>query len=435
MAYFHAFAFMSALALLASCTAKSGDTRGSSARPVSPLQQSFKLTGEDLNAARTGHLGLKISTGGAVSGIVMPVQWDLSDTASYCEGIMLVPPGQPAGTSFVLTNCSTPFSSTMKAAEDPGSGQIIITDEGAPVLRYNYKTVYEKDAIDTLPANKYNKQPNDTFMANPSIYAVPRSDYIHPVYGPSGEMLTRDWSKDHPHHRGIYWAWPEVGFGKKMGDLHALQIVFARPTGNIQLQSGPVFAQIEAENNWMWGDSTPIVRETAVIRAYRSTVGGRVIDLAFRFEALKDSITLARRETTHYGGLNIRMHTPGNQEISSFLDPSLKKPRRAWSDLSGLFAGAPAASGMLVLQHHLNPDYPGDYIQYPDLAWIQPGFPEAGTRFKLLPGKPLVLRFRVFVHSGMKPDDYISSLLWDAFNDETSPLPPFSFLQLNTSGR
>ena len=85
-----------------------------------------------------------------------------------------------------------------------------------------------------MPANKYRREANDTFMANPSIYAVPRSNYIHPVYGLSGEMLTRDWSKDHPHHRGIYWAWPEVEFGKKLGDLHALQIVFARPTGKIK---------------------------------------------------------------------------------------------------------------------------------------------------------------------------------------------------------
>ena len=131
----------------------------------------------------------------------------------------------------LYASCNT----AMRVSKDPVSGQVLISDGKMPVLQYNYSTVYEKDAVDTMPANKYRKEASDTFMANPSIYAVPRSNYIHPVYGPSGELLTRDWSKDHPHHRGIYWAWPEVEFGNKRGDLHALQIVFARPTGKIKL--------------------------------------------------------------------------------------------------------------------------------------------------------------------------------------------------------
>jgi hypothetical protein len=28
-----------------------------------------------------------------------------------------------------------------------------------------------------------------------------------------GEMLTRDWPEGgHPHHRAIFWAWPEVEY-------------------------------------------------------------------------------------------------------------------------------------------------------------------------------------------------------------------------------
>ena len=318
----------------------------------------------------------------------------------------------------------------LTAEKDKVSGQIIISDGNLPVLQYNYNTVYEKDAVDTMPANKYRREASDTFMANPSIYAVPRSNYIHPVYGPSGELLTRDWSKDHPHHRGIYWAWPEVEFGTKLGDLHALQIVFARPTGRIKLENGPDYAQVEAENIWMWKDSIPVVREVAMIRAYRKSGNGRIIDLAFRFIAIEDSITLARRETRLYGGLNIRMQTPEFQEISFYRDSSINEPARAWSDLSGLFTGSETKSGLLVLQHHKNPDYPGEYIQYPDLSWIQPTFPQSGTRFKLVRGVPLILRYRLFVHSGMKPDDAYTMKLWDEFNSETAPVLTFSFPEI-----
>ena len=110
----------------------------------------------------------------------------------------------------------------MQAARDLASGQIDITDSGKPVLRYNYKTVEPGEMLNKVtPGNL--------------IYTRARSDYIHPLYGLDGEVLTRDWSIDHPHHRGIYWAWPEVDFGTNRGDLHALQKVFARPHG----QSAP----------------------------------------------------------------------------------------------------------------------------------------------------------------------------------------------------
>jgi hypothetical protein len=323
----------------------------------------------------------------------------------------------------ILTSCKE----GIRAIQDPVSGQIIISEGSRPVLQYNYKTVFERDALDTMPANKYRREANDTFMANPSIYAVPRSNYIHPLYGPSGEMLTRDWSKDHPHHRGIYWAWPEVEFGAKVGDLHALQIVFARPTGNVRIISESDYAQVEAENIWKWEDSIPVVREVAIIRAYRSGKYGRVIDLSFRFVALRDSVSIARRETKFYGGLNIRMQTPEFQKISFHRDSVVSQTVRAWSDLSGLFSGSQTRSGLLVLQHHANPDYPGEYIQYPDLSWIQPTFPSSGTRYSLAAGVPLILRYRLLVHPGMMPDDVLSARMWDEFNSPNAPELKFTF--------
>ena len=177
----------------------------------------------------------------------------------------------------------------------------------------------------------------------------------------------------------------------------------------------------------MWNNREPVVNEVVGIRVYRSTIQGRIIDLAFRFTALKDSVTIARRGTEHYGGLNIRMQTPKLQNISVYTDSSNVFPRRTWSDLSGQFAGGDTLSGLMVLQHRQNPDYPGDWVQYPDLSWCQPTFPASGTRYPLIKGKPLVLRFRLFIHSGKTPDKALASLLWDTFTAENAPLQQFSF--------
>ena len=189
--------------------------------------------------------------------------------------------------------------------------------------------------------------------------------------------------------------------------------------------SGPVFAEIEAENLWLWEDREPIVREEAIIRAYCATAQGRVVDLAFRFVALTDGVTLARRGMAHYGGLNIRMATPASQDIFVHTDPSNAVPQRAWSDLSGVFRGAGAASGLTVLQCRQNPDYPGEWVQYPNLAWCQPTFPAAGTRYALRRDQPLVLRYRLFIHAGGRLDEDRASKLWDAFNGPAAAMPLF----------
>ena len=290
----------------------------------------------------------------------------------------------------------------VRAVQDPKTGQVEVSEGSHPVLRYNFRTVEPGDVLARVTEGN-------------RIYARPRSDYIHPLYGLHGEVLTADWSVDHPHHRGIYWAWPEVDFGSERGDLHALQRVFARPAGEVRLGSGPEFALVVATNLWMWEDRTPIVRERTTIRAHRATQAGRAVDLEFQFVALEDGVTLARRDTRHYGGLNVRMATPAEQAIVVHTDAAGSSPLRAWSDLSGVFQGT-TPSGLTVLQHRDNPEYPGEWIQYPQLSWCQPTFPTAGTRYALRRGQPLVLRYRLWIHDGPAPSADAAARGWDDYH-------------------
>lgn len=274
-------------------------------------------------------------------------------------------------------------------------------------MRYNYQTIAPGEVLAKI------KEAN-------LKYARARSDYIHPLYGLHGEELTLDWPVDHPHHRGIYWAWPEVDYRGERGDLHALQRVFARPTGLCKTQGGPDSARIEAENLWRWEDQEPIVREVAVIRAGPSAPAGRFIDLEFHFTALKDEVALARREMNLYGGLNIRLAAVKQQEIRFFNDPPGVTPRRAWAELSGVFSGS-GVTGLTVFQRPSNPHYPGDWIQYPEINWLQPTFPAAGTRYVLKPGQPLTLKFRLWIHAGKASETKLADA-WTAWvNSSESP--------------
>jgi hypothetical protein len=418
---------ISALGLLAGSACQKEllieDPDGALGASKAPVKVELTLAKQQQVAAQEGRLGLFDPMTGNDNEHLIPVQ-----LAGIREGgkhilIMMMPGGSPGLRKFKLVERSTPFGDTLKASMDNKSGQVVIYENSHKVLQYNYQTVYEKDVIRPLneKLEEHTRSGRDTFITT-SIYAVPRSDYIHPLYGLTGEMLTRDWPiGGHPHHRAIFWAWPEVEYGQERGDIYALQRIFARPTGNIELISGPVYAQILAENLWMWEDKEPIVREHALIRIYRASPADRVIDLVIRLDALKDSITIATRNTDSYGGLNLRMMTPELQEISYFTDGDDAEPQRAWSDFSGIFEGNASPSGLMVLQHRDNPEYPGAWVEYPNLAWVQPTFPAPGTRFPLEKKESLVLRYRLVVHEGGKPGKDISEKRWDAFHHPSAP--------------
>ncbi len=399
--------------LLLTATAADGaemvvdDSDGALGATRAPVVMTVKLSRSERRAAEQGRLHLLELT--SPSSAPIPVQlFATSDGGSADQICWLMPPWGKGRRIFKLERPADGPGPEITAKRDSTSGQFDITDAGKPVLRYNYATIEPGDIISQVATNS-------------RIYARARSDYIHPLFGLDGETLTKDWSKDHPHHRGIYWAWPEVDWHGQRGDLHALQHVIARPTGKCAVTSGPVFAQLEAENVWKWEDTDSIVHERAVIRAYHATGDDRIVDLEFEFTALNDPVLLARRGTDKYGGLNIRLAGVTNQEIVCHTDATNVSPRAAWAELSGKFGEAPQASGIAVLQHSTNPDYPGEWVEFPALNWFQPTFPASGTRYELKKGQPLVLRFRLWLHRGAKASEESCAARWRAYHAAMAP--------------
>ncbi len=278
-----------------------------------------------------------------------------------------------------------------RATYDEASGRMTITEAGKTVLVYHYRNV--PVPADFSGSKKHGK------------YALARSNYIHPLCDLDGMPLTSDWNPDHPHHRGIYWAWPEVGYMGETGDLHALQRVWARPSGKMETRSGEAWVEIEALNRWMWEDKTPVVRETAIIRAWQSGAHGRWIDLTLRFEALEDGVTLARRGTTQYGGLNIRMPKIEGTQLLHHADPENTPSRVAWHLAAGRWQGSSTPMSLTVFEKSTNPGYPADHIQYPELSWFQPAFPHAKTRHALEKARPLTLQYRFWIRQGAAPSE------------------------------
>jgi hypothetical protein len=398
-----------------------------------PVFISIALSESNLQAARKNKLVL-VEIKDQKEREEIPVQID-----ERSQGfVVILPEGQLGERKFKVKIKDSPVLSKMKAEENTGNLQAVLSEGNQLILQYNYQTVHEDEVVrpggktiemefSEMSSGPYYEEylkshptfPRDTVVTS-RIYSVPRSDYIHPVYGFDGEILTRDWPDGgHPHHRGIFWAWPEVQYNGEWGDIYALQRVFARPTGKIEYINGPVYAQIHAENHWIW-EEEPIVREQVTIRAYQTNNEQRIIDLKLEFRALKENITLATRFTDSYGGLNIRMQTPEEQEISYFTDKPGSEPLRAWGDFNGIFDGSKEKSGLMILQHRSNPEYPGEWVEYPNLSWIQPTFPTPNTRFPLSTTEPLVLKYRFVIHKGGKPTHQKAEAYWNAYNTQVS---------------
>ncbi len=364
------------------------DPDGLLGRVGAPVCFAVELTPEQHRLAAERRLSLQELVAGAKSGPQIPVQFEPTKPGGHAGRLWWLMPPRAAGLrTFVLEEHRIPWANSMRSMA-AATGRWNIRGPEGPILSYHYQINEPGEVLDRVTAD--NRK-----------YARARSDYIHPLYGFHGQELTKDWPLDHPHHRGIYWAWPEVDYHGERGDLHALQRVFARPTGKCVAQSGPLFAQIDAENQWLWEDREPIVRERAIIRAWellRRDV--RIIDLEFHFTALKDDVAIARRETKLYGGLNIRLAAVQDQRIEFHSDPPDAQPRMAWAGLYGIFPDGLQSSGLEVFQRQTNPDYPGDWVKYPELNWFQPTFPASGTRYVLKKDATLVLQFRLRVLSG-----------------------------------
>ena len=278
-----------------------------------------------------------------------------------------------------------------------------IQDSGKPVLTYNFGTVPVPEGVS-------------------GKYAVARGNYVHPLYGPDGEVLTLDFSKDHPHHRGIYWAWPEVTYKGEMRDIHALQGVFARPVKIHKQSADKNSAVISAENVWKWGDIEEIVREFATITSYPAKNGLSITDFSFSFEALKPGITIARRGKTHYGGFNVRMSEMDNIKIVKHTDKQGSFPCKAWAELTATQKEGKQPVGIFILQNPANPLYPGDWVEYANLPWLQPTFPAAGMAYAFKPGQHLKLSFRVIVRSDKGLKVQPATLFADYAGKMTDPL-------------
>jgi hypothetical protein len=261
------------------------------------------------------------------------------------------------------------------AFRDVTPASLEVSDNGKPVLVYNHGMMLA-DGVDS----KYR-----------------RSSYLHPVYAPDGTVLTDDFPKDHPHHRGLCWSWPIVTFAGQTHDVWAVIGMHQRFVKWTAKRLTAEHAVIGVENGWFAGERKA-VKETVELTVRRAEGRRRTFDVKLTFEAVDQPVEISGREAKGYGGFGVRF-APRTETVlrtAAGVEPKdSDMVEHPWAELEATFAGRRA--GMRIEDMAANPGAPNGWClrHYGYVAVNYPGL----VKITLVPGKPLVLTYRVTVFS------------------------------------
>ena len=260
-----------------------------------------------------------------------------------------------------------------------------------------------------------------------------RANYIHPLYGLDGEILTEDFPADHPHHRGIFWAWHQVWLGdKKLGDSWAAQDFFWDVYDAKILNVDSKSRALQVDLLWkspLWTDADgkkkPFLKETTTIRVHRTQNDIRKIDFEIKLLALADGMRLGGSEDVKgYGGFSTRIPLPDGLSFTGTSGPvepkNLSVEAGPWLDFTGDFGKDGNTSGLTILCHNSSPGYPQRWILRRKGSAQNPVYPGRHP-VGLSRDKPLVLRYRLIIHRGKLSRGDLDKLQAE-YNSELLPI-------------
>jgi hypothetical protein len=163
----------------------------------------------------------------------------------------------------------------------------------------------------------YQKDPM-TFNA-----AEKRNNFLHPVMLPDGTTVTENIPDDHPHHRGIFWAWHQIligdqqisdGWDLKNFSIDVKSIEFQRTkNGNGELTTtsfwkSPLYKE----------GTAAYLKETTTYTFHQQKGNYRLIHFKIRLVPLVDDFKLGGSDDEKgYGGFSARIKLPDDVQLKS----------------------------------------------------------------------------------------------------------------------
>ena len=289
---------------------------------------------------------------------------------------------------------------------------IILKKGNSEILNYRKSVLYPPSGVDS---------------------AYKRSGFIHPLYSPSGNILTRISPRDHYHHFGIWNPWTKVKIGDHETDFWNIgsKQGTVRFSGINSVIDGPVYGGFivkqdhidfqgnkpeEIAINELWDVRTWNMEPVNGLKAY-------IVDLT-TFLSVAGTEPIVFVAYRYAGGIGFRATGEWNNKNSTVLTSEgltrkdADGSRARWVDINGEFRDK-GNSGITFFSHPSNREYPEPMRVWPE---NQNGvgdvyFEFCPTRHKdweLNPGNLYRLKYRMLVYDG-KIDKATAERLWNDF--------------------
>ncbi len=254
-----------------------------------------------------------------------------------------------------------------------------------------------------------------------------RSNYLHPVYGLDGEILTEDFPLDHLHHRGIFWSWHQVWCDSvRLGDPWMCEN-FSQEVAKLNFSKGEHSTGIlSVKVLWKspyWlkkGVQSAVILENTKIFIFPVMNDCRRIDFRIELNALEDGIRIGGSEDEKgYSGFSVRIPLIQGMKFTSsgaeVIPQNLAVTAGAEMDISGPVGKDGKMAGIMMICHPSNPDFPEKWIIRKERSMQNCAWP--GNRTVDIPkSKPLILSYSVIIHRGGADNTALSSLLASILN-------------------
>ncbi len=285
-----------------------------------------------------------------------------------------------------------------------------LTMNDKPILSYRYAVTYPPEGIDPI---------------------FKRSGFIHPLYSPEGEVLTRIQAPDHYHHYGIWGPWTHTHIGDRQVDFWNLgegqgTVKFA---GFLTEEEGAIYSGFEALQQHIdfgaKGEDRVAMNEILDVRAWNVGEGVWMVDYTTSINSpLENGILL---DAYRYGGgIGFRATEKWNKDNCTVLTSDNKTRIDAdgsfakWCIVEGESATKEGRSGILFMSHPSNRMHPEPMRVWPLDANAGRGdmyfefVPIRHEEWKLEPKQNYTLKYRMIIFDG-KIEAKTAEMYWNSF--------------------
>jgi len=255
-----------------------------------------------------------------------------------------------------------------------------------------------------------------------------RGGYIHPVYTPSGRIVTDDYPSDHYHHHGIWFASTKTQFESGHPDFWNVDDGTGRidaGAANIYVARGNVLGAFTSSQSYValtGGLPKVALTEEWDVRVYNIGQTSKSRYFVFDITATQQCATSEslKLEEYRYGGMGLRGHPDWKDKTKvKFLTSEGKTredgnaTRGRWFVMSGPVDGQTV--NIAVLDHPENFRSPQPMRLNPDDPFFNYAPSQLGP-FAIKSGEPFLLRYRYIVSDGAPNPDELNRLWNDYAN-------------------